>query len=80
MCVHVNRRWFIRHQKLDQRKKMIKLKGKKVVENIERKFTKPMKLDKKATKKQFDKASSTQCYVEQGHTFHVPMKINEFTY
>ncbi len=56
------------------------MKDKKVVENIEKKFTKFMKSDKKAINKQFDKASSTKCYVEQGHTFHVPMRTNEFTF
>ncbi len=40
---------------------MIKLKDKRIVENIKRKFTKLMKLNKKVTKKQFDKASSTKC-------------------
>jgi hypothetical protein len=59
---------------------MIKLKDKRIVENIERKFTKLMKSNKKAIKKQFDKASSTKCYVEQGHAFHVPMRTNEFPY
>jgi hypothetical protein len=39
-----------------------------------------MKSNKKAMKKQFDKTSSTKCYVEQGHTFHVRMRTNEFTY
>jgi len=55
------------------------LKDKKVVENIEKKIE-LMKSNKKAINKQFDKASSTKCYVEQGHTFHVPMRIDEFTY